>query len=425
MIDRNLLRDNPDVIRESLRKRGSDFDLDRLIGLEERRRELLEVEQLRARRNELSKEIGQAMRDGGDADALKAEVGELKQKISDMEEELEAAEAEFDELMLAIPNILLDAVPEGRDDSDNVEVKSWGERPVFDFDPLPHWEVGERLGILDFEGAARIAGARFVTNIGAGATLERAVIQFMLDTHTRKHGYTEVEPPLLANARSLTGTANLPKFADDLFKTDDGYYLIPTAEVPLTNMHQGEILDGGKLPRCYCAYTPCFRREAGAAGRDTRGLVRLHQFHKVEMMKFVKADQADAELAKLVGNAEAILEALKLPYHRIALCGGDMGAQPQQTFDLEVWMPGLNRWLEISSCSQYGTYQSRRCNTRYRETPDAKPEYVVTMNGSGLAAGRTVAAILEVYQQQDGTVEVPEVLRPYMGGMSVILPPLP
>ncbi len=425
MIDRNLLREDPDGIRRALRNRGSDFDLDRLIQLDEQRRELLEVEQLRATRNDLSQQIGRIVRDGGDADDLKAQVSALKDRISDMEQQLQQVEAEFDRMMLEIPNIPLEAVPVGASEEDNVVVKQWGEPRSFDFDALPHWELGERLGILDFAGAVRMAAARFVTNLGAGAALERALINLMLDTHTRKHGYIEVEPPYLGNAASLTGTANLPKFEEDLFRTTDGLYLIPTAEVPLTNMHQGEILAAEDLPRRYCAYTACFRREAGAAGRESRGLIRLHQFHKVELMKFVTPETADEELQKLVADAETIVEMLGLPYRRVALCTGDMGHQPRQTFDLEVWMPGMNRWTEISSCSQYGEYQARRCQTRYRPQPEARPVYINTMNGSGLATGRSVAAILENYQQPDGSVEVPEVLRPYMGGMPVVTRPLP
>jgi seryl-tRNA synthetase len=425
MIDRNLLREEPERIREALRNRGADFDLERLIQLDETRRELLQVEQLRAQRNELSQQIGQVIRDGGDAENLKAQVGELKEQIAAMEADLEQVEADFEQMMLEIPNLPLAEVPLGEDEDDNVVVKAWGEPRRLDFEASPHWEIGTRLGILDFEGAAQIAGARFVTNVGAGATLERALINLMLDTHTRKHGYTEIQPPYMGNATSLTGTANLPKFEEDLFKTTDGFYLVPTAEVPLTNMHQGEILDAEELPKHYCAYTPCFRKEAGAAGRESRGLIRLHQFHKVEMMKFVTPETAAEELEKLIRNAETILEMLGLAYRRVALCTGDMGHQPRQTFDLEVWMPGMERWVEISSCSQYGEYQARRCNTRYRPEPEAKPVFVHTMNGSGLATGRTVAAILENYQQADGTVEVPEVVRPYMGGLPLINPPLP
>ncbi|MFO7947727.1 MAG: serine--tRNA ligase [Armatimonadota bacterium] len=425
MIDRNLLRNEPEKIRKALEDRGADFDLDRLIELDQKRLDLLEVEQLRARRNTLSEKIGQIIRDGGDAEELKGEVGELKQQISQMEEELDAVESEYDSLMLSLPNIPLDEVPLGESEEDNVVVKEWGEPPSFDFEPRPHWEIGEDLGILDFERAARMAGARFVVNVGDGATMERALINLMADTHIRKHGYTEVLPPHLGNATALTGTGNLPKFEDDLFKTTDGYYLIPTAEAPLTNMHQGEILEADDLPRHYCAYTSCFRREAGSAGRESRGLVRLHQFHKVELMKFVKPENSDAELEGLVNDAEAILQMLDLPYRRVALCTGDLGAQPVQTFDLEVWFPGMQMWVEISSCSQYGTYQARRCNTRYRPEPEAKPEYVNTMNGSGLATGRTLAAIIENYQEEDGSVEVPEALRPYMGGIPVINRPLP
>ena len=424
MIDRRLIREQPEVVRKALADRGSDFDLDRLVYLEARRRELLSVESLRARKNELSKEIGRIMSSGGDADALRAQVAEISQQIEAMEAELSQVEAEFERLMLEVPNIPKPEVPIGPDASANVVLKTWGTPRQFDFDARGHWEVGERLGILNFERAARIAGARFVCDIGLGARLERAIINFFLDTHTRKHGYTEVFPPFLANETSLIGTGNLPKFEEDLFKTREGYYLIPTAEVPLTNLHQGEIIDGDLLPLCYTAYTPCFRSEAGSAGRETRGVIRQHQFHKVELMKFVKPEQADEELEKLTRNAETILEMLELPYRRVALCTGDLGFGSCQTFDLEVWMPGMQAWVEISSCSQYGDFQARRCNTRYRPDRNARPEFVHTMNGSGLAAGRTLAAILENYQQANGSVVIPEVLRPYMGGVSEILPPM-
>lgn len=424
MIDRNLLRNEPEKVRQALENRGSDFDLDRLIELDEKRRDLLAVEELRAQRNELSEKIGEIIRDGGEAEDLKQKVGDLKDQIADMEKDLEKVEDEYERLLLEIPNIPLDSVPVGESEEDNVVLKEWGELPHFDFDPRPHWEIGEHLQVLDFEGAARIAGARFVTNIGPGATMERALINLMLDTHIRKHGYTEVFPPYLGNPTSLTGTANLPKFEEDLFKTSDDFYLIPTAEVPLTNMHQGEILDADDLPLHYCAYTACFRREAGSAGRESRGLIRLHQFHKVELMKFCRPENSDEELQALVEDAETILEMLALPYRRVALCTGDLGDQPVETYDLEVWMPGMGMWVEISSCSQYHAYQARRCNTRYRPEPEAKPEFVNTMNGSGLATGRTLAAILENYQEADGSVEVPELLRPYMGGMPVINPPI-
>lgn len=426
MLDRRLVREEPEKIRRALEKRGYEFDLDTLIATEAQRRELLQaVESLRAEKNELSEQIAQAMREGGDAAALKERSSQIGTELAALEQELGQVEKRFEQMMLDLPNIPLDEVPIGESEQDNVVMYEVGERRRFDFTPQPHWEIGEQLGILDFEGAARMAGARFVTDVGAAATLERALINFMLDTHTRKHGYKEIFPPYLANERSLFGTANLPKFEDDLFKTTDGYYLIPTAEVPLTNMHQDEILDADRLPIYYAAYTACFRREAGAAGKDTRGMVRVHQFHKVELMKFVKPGQGSQELEKLVKDAEVILQALELPYRRTQLCTGDMGFQPQQTFDLDVYCPGMDRWLEISSCSQYGDFQARRCNTRYRPQPQAKPEFVHTMNGSGVAAGRTLLAILENYQQKSGTVVIPEVLRPYMGGMAEILPELP
>jgi seryl-tRNA synthetase len=423
MLDRRLVREEPDLIRQALRNRGSDFDLDALVGLEARRRELLAVEGLKAEKNDLSKQIGAAIQSGGDAEGFKARVGEISAQIAAMEEELAGVEARFDQLMLEVPNIPKPEVPVGPDESGNVQVKAWGTRRQFEFAARGHWEVGEALGILSFERAARMAGARFACDIGLGARLERSIINLMLDTHTRKHGYTEVFPPFLASETALIGTGNLPKFEDDLFKTREGYYLVPTAEVPLTNLYQGEILEADTLPACYTAYTPCFRGEAGSAGRETRGLIRLHQFHKVELMKFVRPEQADVELEKLTRNAETILEMLEVPYRRLALCTGDMGFGSCQTFDLEVWMPGMNAWVEISSCSQYGDFQARRCNTRYRPERGARPEYVHTMNGSGLAAGRTLAAILENYQTENGSVVVPEALRPYMGGVSEILPP--
>jgi len=422
MIDRALLRDNPDLIRASLARRHYDYDLDALIALEARRRELLQVENLRAQRNDLSKQIGQIMRAGGDAGELRAQVHALNEQIAAQERELEEVEARFQEMMATLPNLLHPDVPEGEGEEDNVELYRWGEPRRFDFEPKPHWEIGERLGIIDMERAAKMAQARFVMDVGPGAALERALINLMLDTHTRKHGYIEVLPPFLNNERSAFGIGALPKFEQDLFKTREGLYLVPTAEMPLTNIHQDEILDGAQLPLCYTAYTPCFRSEAGAAGRESRGLIRVHQFHKVELMKYCRPEQADAELEKLVKNAEAILQMLEIPYRRMALCGGDMGFQPRQTFDLEAWMPGMGKYVEISSCSQYGDFQARRAGIRYRPTPDAKPEYVHTMNGSGLACGRTFAAILENYQTKEGTVVVPDVLRPYVGGLAEILP---
>lgn len=425
MIDRKLIREEPDLVRQGIKNRGSDFDVDELIRLDERRRELLQVEEMKAERNRLSKEIGKTIGAGGDAEPLKAEVSALKDQIAAMEEELGEVDALFERRMLEIPNLPRPEVPVGLSEDDNVPLHECGEKPSFDFEPKGHWEIGERLGILNFGAAARIAGARFALDLGTGAQMERALMNLMLDTHTRQHGYTEVLPPFLANEQSLIGTGSLPKFEEDLFKTTVGYYLVPTAEVPLTNLHQGEILEAKDLPKYYTAYTPCFRSEAGAAGRESRGLIRLHQFNKVELMKFVTPEQAPDELEKLTQNAEKILELLGLAHRRLALCTGDMGFGSAQTFDLEVWMPGMGRWVEISSCSQYGDFQARRCETRYRPQPGAAAVYVHTMNGSGLAIGRSLAAILENYQTETGSVVVPEALRPYMGGLAEILPPLP
>lgn len=425
MIDRKIIREQPELVREAVARRRSNFDVDELLRLDERRRELLQIENLKAERNQLSKQIGEVMRSGGgDVDALKARVGELKDQIADMETELAEVEQLFDLRMLELPNIPLSVVPDGGGEDDNILIHERGAKPVMDFEPKPHWEIGEALGILDWGKATRIAGARFACDLGAAAQMERALVNLMLDTHTREHGYTEVLPPFLASAQSLIGTGSLPKFEEDLFKTTAGYYLIPTAEVPLTNLYQGEILDAADLPKYYTAYTPCFRSEAGSAGRESRGLIRLHQFNKVELMKFTTPEQADDELEKLTQNAERILELLGLAFRRIILCSGDMGFGSARTYDLEVWMPGMNRWVEISSCSQYGDFQARRCETRYRTEAEAKPTYVHTMNGSGLAVGRSLAAILENYQTAQGTVVVPEALRPYMGGRAEILPPL-
>ncbi|MGI5819590.1 MAG: serine--tRNA ligase [Armatimonadota bacterium] len=422
MIDHRIVRETPEIIREALRRRRFDYDIDRLIELEAKRRELLQVENLRADKNRISDEIGAAYRDGDRdrAEQLKEQVAEISRQIEQQEEQLEEVEAQFEAMMLVLPNMPHDDVPEGEDDSDNPILYQKGEAPSFEFDPLPHWEVAERLGIIDFERATKIASSRFVMNMGAGATMERALINFMLDVQTREHGYTEVMPPYLANTRSLIGTATLPKFEEDQFKTREGLYLIPTAEVPLTNIHQDEILDAGDLPKYYTAYTASFRREAGSAGQESRGLIRLHQFNKVELMKFVTPETADEELEALTLNAEVILQRLELPYRRIILCTGDLGFQPQRTYDLEVWMPGMNRWVEISSCSQYGEFQARRANTRYRPEPEASPRFVHTMNGSGLAAGRCLAAVIENYQQADGSITVPDVLRPYMGGVAEV-----
>jgi seryl-tRNA synthetase len=423
MLDRRMIRDNPEMIRDALAKRGNPFDLDALVALDEERRSVIEQAQaLREQRNALSKQVGEIMKTGGDAEPLKQQVAEIKDALDGLEAREKELDAEFEARWAELPNIPKPEAPVGAGPEDNVVVHERGRIRAMDFEPLPHWEIAERLGAVEWDRAAKIAAARFVVDIGMGATLERALINLMLDTHTRKHGYTEVLAPFLASERSMFDCGMLPKFEADMFRTREGLYLVPTGEVPLTNMHQDEILEAADLPRCYVGYTPCFRAEAGAAGQESRGLVRVHQFHKVEMMKFVKPEQADDELEKLTRNAETILDMLGLPYRRVALCTGDMGFASCQTFDLEVWMPGMNKWLEISSCSQYGDFQARRANTRYRPEPKAKPAFVNTMNGSGLACGRTMAAILENCQNADATVTIPEALRPYMGGEAVLYP---
>ena len=423
MLDRRLLRENPEVLRDALEKRGNPFDLDALVALDEERRSVIEQAQaLREQRNTLSKQVGEIMKSGGDADALRAEVGEIKETLDGLEAREKELDAEFEARWSEIPNLPKAEVPVGPTADDNVVVYQRGEIRAMGFTPLPHWEIAEKLGAVDWDRAAKIAASRFVLDVGMGATLERSLINLMLDTHTRQHGYTEIFPPFLACERSMFDCGMLPKFEEDMFKTREGLYLVPTGEVPLTNMHQDEIIEGDVLPLAYTCYTPCFRSEAGAAGQESRGLVRVHQFHKVEMMKFVRPEQADEELEKLTRNAETILDLLGIPYRRVALCTGDMGFSSCQTFDLEVWMPGMDKWLEISSCSQFGDFQARRANTRYRPEAKGKPQFVNTMNGSGLACGRTMAAILENFQNEDGTVTIPEALRGYMGGEAVLYP---
>ncbi|RLA92936.1 MAG: serine--tRNA ligase, partial [Deltaproteobacteria bacterium] len=335
-------------------------------------------------------------------------------KRAEIEENIKA-------FLLQVPNIPHESVVVGKDESDNLEIKCWGEKPHFDFKPLPHWEIGERLGILDFKRGAKIAGARFTLLKGAGALMERALINFMLDLHTRKHNYQEVLPPFLVNRTAMTGTGQLPKFEDDLFRiSDPDFFLVPTAEVPVTNIHQGEIIDGERLPIYYTAYTPCFRKEAGAYGKDTRGIIRQHQFNKVELVKFTTPETSYQELELLLEDAEAVLKILNLPYRVVSLCTGDLGFSATKTYDIEVWLPSQGIYKEISSCSNFEDFQARRANIRYRPAPKAKPQFVHTLNGSGLAIGRTLVAILENFQQADGSVVVPEALRPYMGGMERI-----
>ena len=437
MLDLGFVRGNLEKVEEKLRARGADPAA--LLGgfqvLDLRRREAItQAEQLKARRNELSQQVGALKKAGQDATAVMEETRALKDRL----DELDKNAAELDEQMrlslARVPNLTRDEVPVGASETDNVTVKTWGEKRAFDFEPKPHWELGEALGILDLERAAKLSGARFAVYMGAGARLERALINFMLDMHTAQHGYTEVLPPFMVNSKSLFGTGQLPKFAEDLFRCSDAdaeavaagefkdndHWLIPTAEVPVTNLYRDEILDDSRLPISLTAYTPCFRAEAGAAGKDTRGIIRQHQFQKVELVKFTRPEDSDAEHEKLTRNAEEILEALRLPYRRVLLCTGDTGFSAAKTFDLEVWLPGQQLYREISSCSNFEAFQARRANIRFKPGGKGKTEFVHTLNGSGLAVGRTWLAILENYQQADGSIAIPEALQPYMGGMEKI-----
>ena len=423
MLDMKFVRENPEAVLAGLQKRGSALTLDDFLALEKKRREVLtEVEALKSRRNTVSQEISRLKKAKEDAEALILEMRSVGEKISELDETVRQVETELKEILLSIPNLPHASVPVGRDEADNPEVRRVGEVPSFAFEPKAHWDLGEDLGILDFERGAKVTGARFTFYRGLGARLERALINFMLDVHTREHGYTEFFPPFIANKESMTGTGQLPKFAEDMFKLEGlDYYLIPTAEVPITNLHRGEILDAKDLPRYYTAYSACFRAEAGSAGRDTRGIIRQHQFNKVEMVKFCLPENSYDELEKLVGNAERILQLLELPYRVITLCSGDIGFSSAKTYDLEVWLPSFNTYREISSCSNFEDFQARRADIKFRRDAKSKPEYVHTLNGSGLAIGRTVAAILENYQQADGSVVVPKVLRAFMG-VDVIQP---
>ncbi|AAM23341.1 serine--tRNA ligase [Caldanaerobacter subterraneus] len=416
MLDIKFIRSNPDVVRRAIELKGEKADLDRLLLLDEKRREMLvELEALKNKRNTESDNIARLKREGKDASELIAKMKELSDKIKDMEQELREIEEEMEKILWTIPNIPHESVPIGESDEDNVEVRRWGEPRKFDFEPKPHWEIGEALGILDFEAASRVTGSRFVFYKGLGARLERALINFMLDLHIEKHGYKEVFPPFLVHRRSMFGTGQLPKFEEDAFKVEGtDYFLIPTAEVPVTNLYRETIIDGEQLPIYHCAYSACFRQEAGAAGRDTRGLIRQHQFDKVELVKFTEPDKSYEELEKMTRDAEEVLQALGLPYRVVAICTGDLGFTASKKYDIEVWMPSYGRYVEISSCSNCEDFQARRANIRYRPKGGGKLQYVHTLNGSGVAVGRTFAAILENYQQEDGSVVVPEVLRPYM-----------
>ncbi|MBX3287856.1 MAG: serine--tRNA ligase [Acidobacteria bacterium] len=426
MLDLNFVRENLDLVRQALANRKFPADaLDRFMEMDaDRRKVILESDEINRKRNLYSKEIGELMKQGKgeEAKAIRNEVAEFKERQALLEDKRDHAEAEMRDLLAGLPNIPADDVPVGADESANVEIRKWGEPKEFGFEVKDHVDLGEALGILDLERATKIAGARFAILNGAGARLERALVNFMLDIHTREHGYTETLPPFLVNRTALFGTNQLPKFEDDLFhiKDDRGFALIPTAEVPVTNYHSEEILDAKDLPKYYTAYTPCFRSEAGSYGRDTRGLIRQHQFEKVELVKICLPEESENEHEKLTENAEKILQLLGLPYRTVVLSTGDMGFGAKKTYDIEVWLPSQNTYREISSCSNCGDFQARRMNLRFRRAGGAKPEFAHTLNGSGLAVGRTWIAILENYQQEDGSIHIPEILSPYMYGLTKI-----
>lgn len=422
MLDIKLVRSNPEAVIDSLRKRRGDTTLvEAVLRLDKDRRELLtESEQLKNKRNVVSEEIAAIKKSGGEAQAKILEMREVSQTVKDMDEKIRRLDGDMDKLLMGIPNILHESVPEGDSDADNPVIREWGSPTAFDFEPQAHWNIGEQLDLLDFERGVKIAGARFTVYKGLGAKLERALINFMLDLHTEK-GYREVFPPFIVNRSSMEGTGQLPKFEQDMFKIQGmDLYLIPTAEVPVTNLYREEIIPESNLPIWHCAYSACFRAEAGAAGRDTRGLIRQHQFNKVELVKFVHPDTSYEELETLTANAERVLELLELPYRTVTLCSGDVGFSSAKTYDLEVWMPSQKTYREISSCSNFEDFQARRANIRFKPADGGKPSFVHTLNGSGVAVGRTVAAILENYQEKDGSVEIPEVLVPYMGGVEKI-----
>ncbi|MGA2363429.1 MAG: serine--tRNA ligase [Candidatus Aminicenantales bacterium] len=423
MLDPKYVLEHLDFVQNRLGTRGQRIDLaDFVRASREKKDVLLAVEELRAAKNKASEEISRMKKEGADASSRILEMRKVGDEISGLDERLKAVEEEIRQTLLNMPNVPHESVPVGRGSDDNREVRRWGAQPDFGFEPQAHWDIGERLGILDFERAAKITGSRFAVSMGAGARLERALISFMLDLHTRERGFTEVLPPFIANAESLTGTGNLPKFKVDLFKLEGfDWYLIPTAEVPLTNIFRNEILEGSVLPRRFAAYTPCFRSEAGSYGKDVRGLIRQHQFNKVEMMIFSLPEKSFDELEFMTASAEEILKRLGLHHRVVLLCTGDMGFASAKTYDLEVWMPSRNGFMEISSCSNCVDFQARRANIRFKREPKAKTEFVHTLNGSGLAVGRTVSAILENFQQKDGSVVIPEALRPYMNGLERIV----
>ncbi|HVO64878.1 MAG TPA: serine--tRNA ligase [Syntrophales bacterium] len=422
MLDIKFLRQNIDFVRKKMLERGQEVNLNAFIALDEKRRSVLqEVETLRNERNTASKEIGEKKKRKEDASEIIARMSDVSNRIKELDESLKKIEEDLGNILMVIPNVPHESVEYGTSSEDNPVIRVWGEKPRFDFTPKPHWEIGEDLSILDFTRGAKIAGARFTLYRGAGAVLERAIINFMLDLHTSEHGYTEVLTPFMVNSESMTGTGQLPKFAEDLFKIDGmDYYLIPTAEVPVTNIHRDEILNEKDLPTYYVAYSPCFRAEAGSYGKDTRGLIRQHQFNKVELVKFTAPENSYDELEKLTINAEEILKRLNIHFRTVSLCTADLGFSSAKTYDIEVWLPGQDTYREISSCSNFEDFQARRASIRFRRESSGKVEFVHTLNGSGLAVGRTVVAVLENLQQADGSVIIPDVLRPYMKGIDRI-----
>lgn len=423
MLDVKLLRNQFSEVQEKLSKRGEDIsDLNRFPDLDERRRQIIqEVEAFKGKRNTVSQEVAKLKKEKQDAEHLIQEMKDVNERIKELDEELRKVEQELEYVLLRIPNIPHESVPVGETEDDNVLHRTWGELPTFSFEPKAHWDLAADLGIVDFERAGKVTGTRFAFLQGMGARLERALVSFMLDYHVEEHGYKEMIPPFLVNRESMTGTGQLPKFEEDAFRIDEeDFFLIPTSEVPVTNYHRDEILSGEDLPLAYTAFSACFRSEAGAAGRDTRGLIRQHQFNKVELVRFVKPEDSYAELERLTGHAEKILQLLELPYRVMSMCTADLGFTAAKKYDLEVWLPSFNTYREISSCSNFEDFQARRANIRFRRDKNAKPEFVHTLNGSGLAIGRTVAAILENYQEADGRVRIPTVLRPYMGNKEYI-----
>lgn len=422
MLDIKMIRKNPELVKKEISKLSGDHNIDKVIELDEKRRNLLvEVEEKKAKQNQVSKEIPKMKKEGKDISELLEEMKELSSNIKDIDGEVKEIDKDLKKLLLGIPNIPHESVPEGETDEDNVEIRKWGQPTEFSFEPKAHWDLGVELNILDFERASKITGTRFSIFRNKGALLQRALINFMLDLHTVAQDYIEMLTPFMVNRSSMTGTGQLPKFEEDAFSIPSkDYFLVPTAEVPVTNLHRDEILNEDILPTYYTAYTPCFRQEAGSAGRDTRGLIRNHQFDKVELVKFSKPEDSYEELEKLTNDAEEVLKKLGLPYRVVNLCTGDLGFSAAKTYDIEVWMPSYNRYVEISSCSNFEDFQARRANIRFRRKENKKLEYVHTLNGSGLAVGRTFAALIENYQQEDGSILIPEVLRPYMRGIEKI-----